>query len=93
VSLSDRERAVALEILAYLAMHPEAKDSLRGIRSWWLKEPDDWTAEEVQRAAGGLVDRGLLRNWASISGSPVFGPTREFLQGPEKSMRALRSRS
>jgi hypothetical protein len=91
VELAGRDRRVALEILAYLVKHPEAKDSLAGIRQWWLSEPDQWTDKDVRRAAEELVKRGLLRIWESSPGSVIFGPTGEFLQAPQAFLRELAS--
>ena len=34
---SDRVSRVASEIVLYLESHPDASDSLLGIRDWWLK--------------------------------------------------------
>jgi len=91
VELAGRARNIAREILAYLVKHPEAKDSLAGIRQWWLDEPDRWSDKEVNRAAEELVKRGLLRVWESSPGSAVFGPTAEFLRTPEPFLRELDS--
>ncbi len=91
MALSGGARSVALEILAYLIKHPEAKDSLAGIRLWWLEEPDRWSDKDVSRAAEALVKRGLLRIWESSPGSVVFGPTGQFLQAPDMFLREFES--
>jgi hypothetical protein len=91
VALSGGARRVALEILAYLIKHPEAKDSLAGIRLWWLEEPDQWSDKDVRRAAEALVKRGLLRIWESSPGSIVFGPTGQLLQAPDMFLREFES--
>jgi len=82
VDLRGKERQIALEILAYLARHPDAKDSLRGIRSWWLGRPDKWSEDDVRRTAAALVEGGALQSWEASPGLMVFGPSREFLQYP-----------
>jgi hypothetical protein len=78
-----RARRIAREILVYLMKQPDAKDSLEGIRQWWLDEPDRWSHEEVDAAAEELVKRGLLRVWESSPGSRIFGATMDFLRTPE----------
>ena len=90
VDLGDRERRIALEILLYLAEHPDAKDSLAGIRLWWLEEPDKWTVGELQRAADALVRRGILQSWESGPDARVFGPSKHFLEKPEEFIREYR---
>lgn len=91
MALSGGARRVALEILAYLIKHPEAKDSLAGIRLWWLEEPDQWSDKDVRRAAEALVERGLLRIWEPSPGSVVFGPTGQLLQDPDVFLREFDS--
>jgi len=87
VDLPLNVRQVGLEILAYLAKHPEAKDTLEGVRHWWLEDPDRWSKQDVANAAQALVDRGLLRVWELNPGSAIFGPTGHFLQSPQKFVR------
>jgi hypothetical protein len=91
VALSGGARRVALEIVAYLIKHPEAKDSLAGIRLWWLEEPDKWSDKDVRRATEALIKRGLLRVWEPSPGSVVFGPTGELLQAPDVFLREFDS--
>ena len=57
-----REKSqVAREILAYLAAHPDAQDTLEGIVEWWLVEQRivQQTAA-VREALAELVAQGLL---------------------------------
>lgn len=57
-----RQRSrIADEILAYLAEHPDARDTLEGIVQWWLLEQEikKWTAE-VKTALADLIDEGLV---------------------------------
>ena len=51
----------AYDILAYLAEHPDAEDTLEGIMQWWLLEQriKHWTAE-AQSALDELVEEGLV---------------------------------
>jgi hypothetical protein len=91
VDLGGRERRIALEILLYLATHPDAKDSLAGIRLWWLDEPDKWTVDELESAADALVRRGVLQSWGSGPDARVFGPSEQFLEKPDEFIREYRS--
>jgi len=91
VELAGRARRIAREILAYLAKHPEAKDTPAGIRHWWLDEPDCSSDEEVGMVAEDLVERGLLRVWEAGPGSSIFGPTTAFLRSPQTFLHEFHS--
>jgi len=91
LDLSGREQRIAVEILAYLMRHPEAKDSVTGIRLSWLHEPGNWTEQEVKRVTEALVARGMIRTWESGVEFTVLGPTEEFLNSPEAFIREFRS--
>jgi hypothetical protein len=91
VELAGQARRIALAILTYLLEHPEAKDSLAGIRLWWIDEPDTCSDQDLWQAAEGLVERGLLSIWESSPGSVVFGPSEKFLGAPETLLREFAS--
>ena len=48
------------EILRYLTAHPDARDTARGIREWWI--PYDTTDDEVRDAIEWLIER----NWLTV---------------------------
>ena len=48
-----------LAILRYCADHPNAADTLDGVRRWWLADPTRTTGE-VEAALDALVAAGLL---------------------------------
>ena len=53
--------AIATEIERYLEQHPRSKDSLEGIRSWWLAGGTDAAASfKVERALERLIMRGVV---------------------------------
>ncbi len=54
-----KESQAAYEILAYLADHPFAQDSLNGIIDWWLTEKR-FTRQIVSNALVALVRDGLV---------------------------------
>lgn len=52
---------IAHEILAYLAEHPEANDTLEGITEWWLLERKiRYQAKLVKEALTELLENGLI---------------------------------
>ena len=49
-------------VRCYLAAHPDAADSLRGIRQWWLPARlREVRLEELEQALAQLVDRGEVQ--------------------------------
>jgi hypothetical protein len=53
---------VEVEILSYLAQHPEAKDTSEGIAEWWMsgRRGIRPTATEIRAALENLRARGLV---------------------------------
>jgi hypothetical protein len=52
---------IVREILAYLAEHPDAQDTLDGIVQWWLLERKiRYHVSMVKDALAELVQKGLL---------------------------------
>jgi hypothetical protein len=63
---------VTREILAYLAEHPDAADTLEGIAEWWLLEQQiKCSMTHVQGAVDELVADGLLIKRSS-EGLPAY---------------------
>jgi hypothetical protein len=89
VDLTSRQGRIAVQILVYLIKHPDAKDSLAGIRLWWLDESEQWSDHDVRQAAEALVERGLLRTWESSPDFVVFGSTKELFQSANAVVREL----
>jgi hypothetical protein len=87
LELTGKARRCAVAILAYLVEHPEAKDSLEGIRQWWIDEQEKCSDKDVRSAAEALVERGLLRIWEASAGSVVLGPSAKFLEAPQVCLR------
>ena len=55
------EFEVQREILAYLARHSDAGDTLEGVAQWWLLERNIlYQVELVERALAGLVKQGWV---------------------------------
>jgi hypothetical protein len=60
-SWSEEKQEVACDILAYVAEHPEASDTLEGIVEWWLlRQKIEYQTRIVKEALGELVEKGLL---------------------------------
>jgi DNA-binding PadR family transcriptional regulator len=54
-------RPLTDEVLAYMARHPQAQDTVEGIAEWWLLEQHIHHAvSDVEAALSELVDNGFL---------------------------------
>jgi hypothetical protein len=54
-------REIAREILRYLDLYPEAKDTLDGIAQWWLRrEPSAQALQDIERAVIWMLGQGVL---------------------------------
>jgi hypothetical protein len=90
LELSGKARRVARSVLAYLSKHPDAKDSVEGMR-WWIDRPDEFSDNDMSNAIRVLTECGLLSTWEAAPGSVVFGLGKEFLVDPELALRRFDS--
>lgn len=58
-------------ILSYFREHPNAADTVDGVRRWWLADPH-WTRQEVERALHELVESGSAAARTGADGSVVY---------------------
>ena len=71
----DEARVAALcgEIQRYLDQHPDAADSVEGIRRWWIARIRlEETAKYVQEALDRLVAQGVVVKRVMPDGTAVF---------------------
>ena len=59
-------------ILAYLDVHPDAADTVDGIRQWWLVAGAERSTADVQAALDLLVERGLVARVEQPGVAPVY---------------------
>ena len=65
--------SIAEEIGRYLRDHPEAADSLDGIRQWWLPRLRlQEAAAEVEEALQELLGRGLIVRQVQPDGTVLY---------------------
>jgi hypothetical protein len=68
------DSAIEREILSYLAAHPGAQDTLRGIIEWWLlKQRIADSKAAVEAAVASLVAQGKLREHIGIDRQVRYG--------------------
>lgn len=75
------------EIVQYMTRHPEARDTLAGIRDWWLSPESTYTTAELQQALDTLTAWGWLVKQTLVTQTVVYGvseaglgPANEFLE-------------
>ena len=56
----DKVHAIAASLLDYIAAHPDAADSVEGIRRWWLPSHIAACTLSVEAALKHLVKAGAL---------------------------------
>ena len=66
----------ATAILAYLAAHPQASDSIEGIVSWWLPAAVTGGRDRVQATLDRLVEQHLVERTRLADGTIVYGRPR-----------------
>ncbi|MGF6789709.1 hypothetical protein [Paraburkholderia sp. 35.1] len=60
-------------IADYLRMHPNAADSVDGIRCWWVGQRcKDASVDEVLRALAELVRKGVVRETDLHDGHVIY---------------------
>ncbi|RPH77239.1 MAG: hypothetical protein EHM88_18155 [Candidatus Rokuibacteriota bacterium] len=70
------DRAIAREILGYLATHPEAKDTLDGIVEWWLPHRRSERAG-IERAVALLLSHGVILETRRMGLPPYYQVNRQ----------------
>ena len=69
--------AIASDIQQYLSAHPEAADTMAGIRAWWLSPPFAGTPLGVVEAALELlVERGAVTSTRLPDGRVLYAAGR-----------------
>jgi len=60
-TLINERSQIKQEILAYLEVHPESRDTLEGIVEWWLlRLKIEFATKRVEEALNELVAEGLV---------------------------------
>ena len=81
----------ATEILDYLARHPEAQDTIDGIRQWWILGAFENPVfhEGLQHALDTLVSEGVLVARVNEKSSVLYGLSPNYSQHLKRSKMRL----
>ena len=66
-------------ILSYLIDHPEAKDALDGIMTFWINQQDMLAKKQVQKALDHLVEKGWVLDRITSTEERFYGIRKEAL--------------
>ena len=75
------------EIVQYMAQHPEARDTVSGIRDWWLPPGSSYTSVELQEALDTLTAWGWLVKYALVKQTVVYGVAEAVLDRAKEFLR------
>lgn len=76
----DRTRALAAELLRYVARHPDAADTAEGIWRWWLPPGTaEYRESDLPAALEWLAARGALVRTTLPDGRELFAATGSVL--------------
>lgn len=74
----DEVKDIAMEIAQYLERHPRSKDTLEGIRTWWLdKGTVPVSALRVKKALSWLIQNHVVVKEPLPDGGEIFASTKD----------------
>jgi hypothetical protein len=77
----DSTASITLMVLQYLMSNPGAKDTLEGIRKWWIatrrQEP---RSDELQAVLDELIQKGWVVRFKPTGSKHVYGLNKDHLQ-------------
>ncbi len=76
----EEAKDIAQQIRQYLERHPRSKDTLEGIRSWWLQEAGV-PVSRVEKALDWLMAHRLVDRESLPDGGVVFSATKKARTG------------
>jgi len=83
-----RDGGAGEQILHYLVDHPDAADTVDGIRQWWLLEGEERSSAEVRAVLERLVERHLITRVDRPGMSTVYSGPRRDRRGTRRQSRA-----
>lgn len=85
--------SITLMVLQHLMSNPEAKDTLEGIRKWWVatrsQEP---RTDEIQAVLNELMHKGWVIRFKPSGSKHVYGLNKDFLPELQKNFKGILGR-
>ena len=76
-----QRRAVIQAVLLYLIKNPDAKDTIEGVRKWWLPGGSrEQRQEELEKTLGFLVSKNWLTTRTTPQKKNIYGLNTNFLE-------------
>lgn len=78
--LTQYQQTILRQLLAYMLTHPDAKDTLPGIRKWWgVEDQTELGGAGIQRVLDFLVARGWATEREVTPAPKIYGLNKERL--------------
>lgn len=71
--LTDPVTMAERDIVRYLLVHQDARDTMEGIVQWWLPQSREYGLAEIRAALLRLERRGFIRIWKTVSARELYG--------------------
>lgn len=84
--------SITLIVLQHLMSNPGAKDTLEGIRKWWIAtRREEPRSDELQAVLDSLVHKGWVVRFKPTGSKHVYGLNKERLQEIKDSLEDIGS--
>jgi len=90
MSIPDDLARIALALVRYLRLHPQASDTAEGIARWWLRGEMRAEVWHVQQVLEWMTEAGLIEGITTRDGRKRYRRSGNNLEFERRVARALR---